>query len=224
MKYILTSGWEDGVADLTERLIKELADGRHVLWLTSGGSNVLSSVQIMDNIPPEHRQNLSIMPIDERYGEVGHSDSNWAQMLQAGFKGGEATLLPVLIEGLGFEETIDRYNQLTAKAFKDNEIIIAQIGMGGDGHVAGILPDSPAITETEALATGYRSDPFERLTLTFTALRHINAAYIFAFGNTKREAVQTLQTQSVELNRQPAQILKELPEAYLYSDQIEENT
>jgi 6-phosphogluconolactonase/glucosamine-6-phosphate isomerase/deaminase len=224
MKYILTSGWEDGVADLTERLIKELADGRHVLWLTSGGSNVLSSVQIMDNIPPEHQKNLSVMPIDERYGEVGHSDSNWAQMLQAGFKGGEATLLPVLIEGLGFEETIDRYNQLAAKAFKDNEIIIAQIGMGGDGHVAGILPDSPAVAKTEALATGYRSDPFERLTLTFTALRHVNAAYIFAFGNTKREAVQTLQTQSVELNRQPAQILKELPEAYLYSDQIEENT
>ena len=223
MKYILTTGWEDGVAALTERLVHELADGKHVLWLTSGGSNIVSTVQIMDNISTKLRQNLTVMPIDERYGEVGHADSNWGQLLQAGFKGDEATLLPVLKEGLDFEQTIDQYNQMAIQAFKNNEVIIAQLGMGGDGHIAGILPGSPACAETEALAVGYHNDRFDRLTLTFAALRQISVAYTFAFGNTKQEALKKLQTQSVTLDRQPAQILKQLPEAYFYSDQIEGN-
>ncbi|HZL08104.1 MAG TPA: 6-phosphogluconolactonase [Candidatus Dormibacteraeota bacterium] len=220
MKYILTAGWEDGVADLTERLVRELAAGRRVLWLTSGGSNTMPTVQIMANIPANLRSKLSVMPIDERYGETGHDESNWAQLLRAGFEGGEAALLPVLEDGLSFEQTIDRYNQMAIQAFNDNEVIVAQLGVGGDGHVAGILPGSSAATETDDLAVGYRSDPLTRLTLTFAALRRISAAYIFAFGNTKKEALKKLQTQSVPLDRQPAQVLKQLPEAYFYSDQF----
>src|ERR1700759_4960942 len=105
MRYIRTAGWEDGTADLTERLVRELAQGRRVLWLTSGGSNIPFSVQIMDNIPRKLRQKLSITLADERYGEVGHSESNWAQLAQAGFKTEQATALPVLHEGADFEQT-----------------------------------------------------------------------------------------------------------------------
>jgi len=223
MKYILTAGWEDGVADLTERLVRELAGGRRVLWLVSGGSNVIPSVQIMGNIPANLQANLSVMLIDERYGEPGHEESNWAQLMKAGFEGGEATLLPVLETSLDFDQTIARYNEIAARAFGASEVIIAQLGVGADGHVAGILPDSPAAEETDALAAGYRSDPFARLTLTFTALRRVSAAYVFAFGNTKRQELKKLQTQSIPPSRQPAQVLKQLPEAYFYSDQFGDN-
>lgn len=205
---------------MTERLVHELADGRRVLWLVSGGSNVLASVHIMDSIPPKLSENLSIMLVDERYGEPGHADSNWAQLLQAGFKGDKATLLPALEEGLSFKRTIERYNQLATRALDDNEVVIAQLGIGDDGHLAGILPGSPAAVETDALVVGYKSDPYTRLTLTFAALRHITAAYAFAFGDNKRKALKILQRQSLPLGEQPAQILKQLPKAYLYSDQV----
>ncbi len=223
MKYILTAGWEDGVADLTERLVRELAGGRQVLWLVSGGSNVMPSVQIMGNIPERLRAKLSVMLIDERYGEPGHPESNWAQLMKAGFEGGDATLLPVLEAGLDFDQTIVRYNQIAGRAFDANQVIIAQLGVGADGHIAGILPGSPAADETDALAVGYQSEPLTRLTLTFTALRRVSAAYVFAFGDTKRQELKKLQTQSIPLNRQPAQILKQLPEAYFYSDQFGDN-
>lgn len=220
MKFILTAGWDDGVADLTERLVHELADRKRVLWLVSGGSNINASVHIMDSIPLKLSENLSIMLIDERYGEPGHDDSNWAQLLRAGLKGDKATLLPVLKKGLNFEQTIERYQQLAARAFEDNEVVIAQIGIGDDGHLAGILPGSPAATETDSLAVGYQSEPYTRLTLSFAALRQITAAYGFAFGDNKHDALKVLQRQSLPLDQQPAQILKQLPEAYLYSDQV----
>jgi 6-phosphogluconolactonase/glucosamine-6-phosphate isomerase/deaminase len=57
--------------------------------------------------------------------------------------------------------------------------------------------------------------------LTFPALRHITAAYAFAFGNTKQQALSTLKDRSVPPREQPAQILKQLPEAYVYSDLFE---
>jgi 6-phosphogluconolactonase/glucosamine-6-phosphate isomerase/deaminase len=222
MKYILTAAWDDGVADLTERLVRELAGGKRVLWLTSGGSNIPSSVQIMDNISSGQSKNLSVSLADERFGEPGHNESNWTKLLQAGFKGKHATLLPVLEAGLTFEQTIEKYNQLIEKAFKDNDVIIAQLGVGPDGHVTGILPNSPATT-AKTLVAGYENPPFKRMTLTFPGLRRVTAAYVFAFGKPKQQALVSLRDKALPLKQQPAQILNELPEAYMYSDQVGEH-
>jgi 6-phosphogluconolactonase/glucosamine-6-phosphate isomerase/deaminase len=220
MKYIRTAGWDDGVADLTERLVRELAQGRQVLWLASGGSNIPVSVQIMDNISPQLRQNLSISLVDERYGEVGHKESNWTQLMEAGFSSDHAALLPVLQAGLDFEKTITYYNDMITQAFAAHDVVIAQLGIGSDGHIAGILPGSPAAAETETLVSGYQSTPYQRLTLTFPGLRRISTSYTFAFGNTKHQALMMLKNRSVPPRQQPAQILKQLPEAYVYSDQF----
>ncbi len=129
MKYILTAAWDDGVADLTERLVRELAGGRRVLWLLSGGSNIPTSVQVMDNISASLSKNLSVSLADERYGEAGHSESNWTQLLQAGFQSKDATLLPVLQPGVSFKKTTASYTRLIQQAFAHNDIIIAQLGM-----------------------------------------------------------------------------------------------
>jgi len=220
MKYILTAGWEDGIADLTQRLVQELASKKRVLWLVCGGSNVPAVTQVIDNIPSNLRQNLTITLADERYGEPGHAKSNWQQLLRAGFNAEDANLLPVLQQGLNFKQTLERYKQLIEKAYKKSDAIIAHLGIGYDGRIAGILPDSPAAQEDEAWVTGYKSSPYTRLTLTFPGLRQIDAAYAFAFGNIKRDILKTLQAKVIDPLHQPAQILKQLPEAYVYSDQI----
>lgn len=223
MKYILTAGWDDGIADLIARLVKELSGSKRVLWLTSGGSNITASVQVMDNIAAGQSRNLTVSLADERYGASGHKDSNWAQLMQAGFNGKNAKLLPVLEEGASFEEAIRNYNELVKQEYARNDIVIAQLGIGSDGHTAGILPKSPAAEEQTALVAGYENPPFKRLTLTFHALRQVTAAYAFAFGEPKQPALEKLQSGSAELRLQPAQILNELPEAYLYSDQVGEH-
>ncbi len=223
MQYILTTGWDDGVADLTERLSRELGSGQRVLWLVSGGSNVEPSVQIMANISNKLSRGLGIMLADERYGPPGHIDSNWAQLIKAGFKTRNARVIEILQDGLDFEQTLARYNTVTDDTFKNYDLIILQMGVGRDGHVAGILPGSVAAFETKNLAAGYPDPPLKRLTLTFPAIRKVHEAYVFAFGAPKHETLALLQSQSLSPEVQPVQILKELPEAYLYSDQLDEN-
>ncbi|HWB38744.1 MAG TPA: 6-phosphogluconolactonase [Candidatus Saccharimonadales bacterium] len=220
MQFILSTGWEEGMADLTERLIQELSKGKHVLWLVTGGSNIEASVTIMNNISDGLSTNLTVMLADERYGKVGHTDSNWAQLMAAGFDGKQARLLPVLRDGDSFEEAANYYNQIAQKAFDENEVVVSQMGIGPDGHIAGILPESVAGKEPEALVAGYSGGPYQRLTMTFPALRRIAVDYSFAFGEGKRQALESLRVKTTTLLQQPAQILWELPEAYVYNDQI----
>ncbi len=222
MKYILTAAWDDGIADLTERLVKELSAGHSVLWLLSGGSNIQASVRVMANISEEQSRNLAVTLADERYGEPGHTDSNWAQLTDAGFDGKAAELLPVLT-GETFDRTITRYDKMITRKLAESDVVIAQLGVGSDGHVAGILPDSEAAGEATAMVAGYESPPLKRLTLTFPALRQVNAAYAFAFGEPKHRALTALQAGTHDLAELPSQILNELPEAYLYSDQVGEH-
>lgn len=223
MKYILTAGWDDGVADLTERLARELASGKRVLWLVSGGSNIPASVQVMDNIAAKLTKGLSVSLADERFGRPGHADSNWTKLTEAGFDGKQAKLLPVLRAGASFGQAVKDYEKLIEQAFADNDVMIAQLGVGPDGHIAGILPGSPAAAETEALVSGYEAPPLKRLTLTFPALRRLTAVYAFAFGEPKRQALLDIESGKSDTGSQPAQILNRLPEAYLYSDQVGEH-
>lgn len=223
MKYVLTTGWDDGVADLAKRLVRELSSGKRVLWLVSGGSNIPASVKVMMNMPESLSKNLSISLIDERWGPPGHKDSNWQQLLQAGFDGKQASLLPVLRPGVGFQQAIKYYDDLIRRALADNDTAIGQLGIGPDGHIAGILPGSPAASENKALAVGYEAPPLKRLTLTFPALRRLDATYVLAFGGSKRQALESLLSEKHGLDEQPSQILKEVAEAYVYNDQVGED-
>src|SRR4051812_4722359 len=114
MQFILTAGWDDGIADLTHRLTKELAAGKHVLWLVTGGSNIDASVEIMECLPADLTKKLTIMVADERFGAVGHADSNEAQLEQAGFDPQQGTWRRVLRPRLTLEQTLKHYNQLAA--------------------------------------------------------------------------------------------------------------
>lgn len=224
MEYIQTTGWEDGVADLTRRLASELSEGKRVLWLVSGGSNIGASVAIMGKLTEELSKNLTIGLIDERYGPVSHADSNWLQLMNAGFEPGSAKFIPVLQDGLDLEATAKAYNEELAKALAENDVVIAQLGVGSDGHIAGILPNSPAAIEQTALVIGYDGEQYQRITTTPAAFWHFDVAYAFAFGDNKHQAIASLQTKKIPIREQPAQVLKELPEAYIYSDQLQEET
>ena len=84
MKFIHASDWHPAIAVLQARLELELTAGKKVLWLVSGGSNITASVQLMQNLADDLTKNLTIMAVDERYGLVGHADSNEGQLLAAG--------------------------------------------------------------------------------------------------------------------------------------------
>lgn len=219
MEFIKTTGWQRGIKDLSVRIKAELKAGKKVLWLIGGGSNITASVEVMDTLPEDLTKLLVIFMTDERFGEVGHTHSNSKQLLDGGFQAKEAIFVPMLQPGFSMEETQERYAQALERAVDHADTVIAQSGIGTDGHIAGILPHSSAVKAT-GWVTGYEAPHYTRMTMTFDALRHIDTAYYMAFGADKADALTRLRDEAVPLDDQPAQILKELPEAYVYNDQI----
>lgn len=195
-----------------------------VLWLVSGGSNITASITIMQALPADLTANLTVLPVDERFGPPGHANSNWQQLLAAGFAAKKARLLPVLRAGQTFESARDYYEQLAQQAFREAIVCIGQLGLGSDGHIAGILPHSLAVNNTKHLVTAYESTPYKRLTLTFSALKKQSSTYVLAYGADKRRALESLHNQNLPLEQQPAQFLKQLPKVYLYNDQLGEDS
>lgn len=221
MELIRIPNIQEGAAPLHDRLMEELQAGKKVLWLVPGGSNIPLSVGVMRDIPDDLTANLTLYLTDERYGDVDHPDSNAKQLRDAGFDPKDARQVFVLSKDLSLEETCEQYALSVSAAFEAADIVIAQMGMGADGHICGVLPGTPGV-ESDKLVVGYVTESYTRISLTLKALReHVDAGYVFVFGEEKRDALSNLLTKNLSLAEQPSQILKQIPEAYVYNDLME---
>ena len=221
MQFIWSEKGEEGIQKMAKHISSLLLHDKKVLWLVCGGSNIPLAKEAMDIVRAqagEKIKNLAVGQTDERFGPVGHPDSNWRQMIDAHFNFEGVETLPIL-RGKPLEETVEKYADTLAGAFSTHDAVVAQFGIGADGHVAGMLPHTGGIDENK-LAFGYESAPYVRITMTSPAFAHISAAFGFAFGEAKREAIVNLQTKELSIAEEPCQLLKTIPESYFYSDQL----
>lgn len=221
MKILAARNQEECAPILAQRLADELSRGKGVLWLVPGGSNIPLSVSVLallrSMVAPDQLARLAVTLTDERYGPVGHTDSNWKQLADAGFDFEGFTSAPALT-GAFLEETVSRYGARTEELFDQADVVIGQFGLGADGHIAGALPRTVGASSAET-AVGYEAANFTRITLTLDTIGTIDAAYAFAFGASKNPVIDGLRSADLPIEDQPAQILKQMPEAYLYTDQ-----
>ena len=211
------------VEDITRALQKALSNGSPVLWLVSGGSAVPTQVAVMRQLSqntPEVLANLTVIPVDERYGDPGHAASNSEQMRQAGFTPGAATWVDVLSEASTMSETLERYEALVEDSFAQAKTVIATFGLGADGHTAGVLPDSPAVLDSTATVIGYDWSDYTRLTLGLAQLQHIDQAFVLAYGEAKCPALQRLHDNQESLSSLPASVLYDISTVTVYNDCI----
>ncbi|MDE2038153.1 MAG: 6-phosphogluconolactonase [Patescibacteria group bacterium] len=225
METIRTNGPAEGARRLASDLAARLSGGRPVLWLVCGGSNIKAAAEALDAVrraaPPEALGRLAVGLTDERYGPVGHPDSNWKQLADAGFGFEGVRRLPVL-SGKSLSETVAAYAETLdaecrgVRAAKGS--VVALFGIGADGHIAGILPHSPAASE-RGIVAGYDAGAYTRVTIAPSFFPKIDAAYAFVFGEGKRAAVARLTSrEAVAPIDQPAQLIKTARKAYLFTD------
>ncbi len=223
MEFIRTKDSNVAVSAITGRLLKELASGKKVLWLLCGGSNIKIEVKILTKLQAsKNLENLALLLMDERFGAVGHKDSNWQQLLDAGADFNGAYTLPVISDSSkSLEQTVEEYEELSKVALGNADVIIGLFGLGEDGHTAGILPESLAVKSTR-LVVGYDSPPFKRISMTKSALAKVDIAFVFAFGGAKRRALEDLIANKKSFAELPSKIFWDLPEVYVYNDQVGE--
>lgn len=213
---------EKAIRVLADRLVYELIHGKKVLWLLPGGSNITLALAVFNIIKektPNELANLSVTLTDERFGPVGHEDSNWQQYIVTGFDFSAVKASPVL-KGLSLEETVAEYEREYKRLCADADIVIGHFGIGSDSHIAGALPGSPAVS-SKKVAVAYEAPNFTRLTLTLFTIEKIDAAYAFAFGESKKLAIDGLRDAGQDINSRPAAILHKVEQAIIVSDLVE---
>ncbi|MEO5628081.1 MAG: 6-phosphogluconolactonase [Candidatus Saccharimonadales bacterium] len=204
----------DYLADLLQ---KKLAAGQKVLWLVPGGSAINVAVAVAVKLKDTDLTNLTVTLTDERFGPVGHPNSNWGQLHAANFHLPGATMVPVL-HGHNIKETTTEFARHLQDYCQASAYCIGLFGIGGDGHTAGILPGSSAVVATDWAAC-YDTPEFQRITMTPPAVAALSEAVVYVMGDSKLEALNNLQ-KDVPLEQQPAQALKKVPKLTVFNDQI----
>jgi 6-phosphogluconolactonase/glucosamine-6-phosphate isomerase/deaminase len=214
------------------RKLKEFHDieRRDVLFLSSGGSALGALDRIDESVIAPY---LTIGIFDERFDPT-NKNSNYAQLRKTNFykravQHGCRLIDTSTQRGQTQEELADYYeNELRSwRARHPRGAIMATMGIALDGHTAGIMPfpDEPErfhdLFERERWiiaydATGKNTFP-ERVTTTFTFLRHVDIVGIYLVGEEKGKIFQELM-KGEDLAKLPGRIIKSLPRGAVYVD------
>lgn len=224
---------------IIEPVVDRLREHRPVLLLVSGGSTAgiaIAAIRRLCDLSAaqgfDPRELLSVSLIDERFGPVGHKDSNWQQLLDKGLPVESVRAIPLLLESRDDDEAFrlavlrfaDILAEAACKEARGDLLIVGLLGIGADGHTAGILPGSPACVEcdsgsTAPLAMGYRSNIHARITITPAFFQYFDRAVAYAAGVEKRKALAGL-LEAKPVCEHPAQLLKQAHESLVFCDSI----
>lgn len=206
---------EPMVAYLSDVISQKLFGGQKILWLIAGGSAIKVAVAVAQNLPKQYLENLTVTLTDERYGEVRHADSNWQQLMDAGFKLDGARLQPVLT-GKSLSETTKDYAKMLKTDMEAADYSLALAGMGPDGHIFGIKAGSPSVASTQPVVD-YKWDDYVRITPTGVLLKKLDEVVMYVAGQDKWPQLDTLEDR-LDSNVQPAQLLKGLKRVIIFND------
>jgi len=196
--------------EAVKKLQGALDEADRPLLLLSGGSSVKVAMQLIKKSLGLNR--WTIGQVDERYGDVGHRFSNWKAITDAGLEPQRFyQVIPVLSDGLAIDKTTKVYEAQLKQAIADSDVRVALIGVGADGHIAGMLPKQRTVFETqfqgEALVAHFDGPDYERITITQSALNAMDEIVAFSCGSGKPQAIRKLDD-DLPIHEHPAQMLK----------------
>ena len=139
--------------------------------------------------------------VDERCVPADNPESNYGEALRAGLPLDlAACVLPMVpaIDPIDPELAATAYEQSIRKAFAAAPGTMpvfdaVLLGMGEDGHVASLFPNSSGLSVTDKLVVAqYPADKTPRLTLTLPVLNATRACLLLVTGIAKHAALQRL--------------------------------
>jgi 6-phosphogluconolactonase/glucosamine-6-phosphate isomerase/deaminase len=224
-----------------------------ILLMLSGGS----ALSILEYVGPAALgENLAISVLDERFSiepevnpvrskppgaatdalrhRTSNGVNNFLQLQKTDFYkdafGAEASFFGTLPrDGEGPEDLRQRWDK-NLKNWREenpNGLIVATLGMGQDGHTAGIFPfpeDADKFQSmfcggswTAAYNAGNKSQYTERITTTVTFLKMVDFGFAFVVGKEKQEIFTRLTSGNVKTAGIPANVWHEMKNVKVFT-------
>ncbi len=158
---------------------------------------------------------------DERCVPATHDDSNFKMARQA-----MIDLIPIPIENVHRMPTESgdaadvavRYAETMKSVMDDAPFDLVLLGLGPDGHIASLFPETPALDVTDTLTTSLFVEKFEswRVTVTYPVINSARQVIVFIAGEAKAAIVRDITSDAV--SGLPVQRLAPENEYYWFMD------
>ncbi|AZA11483.1 6-phosphogluconolactonase [Corynebacterium gerontici] len=171
-------------------------DGMARIVLTGGGAGIGTLQELARR--GTDISNAHFFFGDERNVPSEHPDSNEGQARAALLEAAEipeAQIHGMQLDGSAMQEAADAYEQ-AIKEFAPDGFDLHLLGMGGEGHINSLFPESSATAERERLVCPVEDSPkppAQRVTLTLPAVALAQRVWLLVAGEEKAEAVRMLQ-------------------------------
>lgn len=219
MKFKFVEGSEQLSQHFYDALIELCQKYTKIGLLLPGGSNITAAADAINRLKETDKQKLDIILSDERYGPVGHPDSNEKQYQDAGLNLRNLNYHS-LLNNLSQEDTLRNAIEAYRSLFDNNEVIFAFLGIGADGHIAGVLPSTPGVNSNNSVVM-YNSEPFIRITPSLATIFRIDRVVVGAIGDNKLDALRALKSNTENTTSTPALVLNNINDVTIFTDQKE---
>lgn len=168
---------------------------------------------------------IDVGMVDERWGESSkHSDSNELMIKNSGLMGRmkweQSNFHPILSpKPLYPQEEANAYELELLKLFEIYQgRTVAILGMGVDGHIAGVLPHSPAI-DSDKYVLAYDSDDQykKRITMTIKCIMERLSKIVLLLDTEEKCGVfQKAMKMESDIHKYPVTALKNLKDVHVF--------
>ncbi|MGD9621347.1 MAG: 6-phosphogluconolactonase [Mycolicibacterium sp.] len=189
-----------------DRLVGAIADaiaerGQATIVLTGGGTGIGLLKRVGERRNEVDWEKVHLYWGDERFVPADDDDRNDKQAREAlldhvDIPEVNVHAMPASDGEFGddLEAAAQGYGQLLAATFDapEPEFDVHLLGMGGEGHINSLFPDSAAVRETERLVVGVADSPKpppRRITLTLSAVQRSREVWLVVSGAAKADAV-----------------------------------
>ena len=153
--------------------------------------------------------------VDERWVSKDSDDSN-QKLVNSYFSESDARILEVEYSALSAEKDAKNYSDKIKQVITIFNTVI--LGVGEDGHIASLFPETEAINNTDDFYVSNEVDILTkwRVTATFTLLNEVKNVYLLVTGNNKKEILTTIMNEG---NTPANKLINERSETILITDQ-----
>ncbi len=183
--------------EVVSEILQKYSDSKTALFL-SGGSTPKKLYE--DLAAKKTLKAGAVLQIDERFGEKMHKNSNELMIKNSGLLGyieSQNIRFYSILEGKEIGESARNYDEALRFVFEFFPKSVGILGIGQDGHSAGIPTDSTSvrkmIEDQSSLVSHYALEGYgERITLNFNALSMLDLIILLVLGQEKREILSSL--------------------------------